>query len=38
MDYHESTKTRKILKAENDKINYYNKIFCRLATSQLASE
>ena len=27
MYYHMSTKIRKILKAETDKINYYNEIF-----------
>ena len=31
-------KVTKILKAEEDKIKYYNKIFCRMATSQLASK
>ena len=37
--YHcKNRKVTKILKAEEDKIKYYNKIFCRMATSQLASK
>ena len=38
MYHYKNTKVTKILKTEEDKIKYYNKIFCCMATSQLASK
>ena len=36
--YFKNIKIREILQAENNKINYENKIFCHMATPQLGSK